>query len=312
MQTILGAGGPVGNTLARELKNFTSEIRLVSRNPEKVHPHDLLFKADLLNPEEVLKAVTGSEVVYLTAGLPYDHKLWQKDWPVIMENVIKACQKCDSRLVFFDNVYMYDRNEIPHMTEEAIINPPSRKGRVRQEIAWRLMQEVQSGRLKALIARSADFYGPGCQGNSILIETVFKPLKQGKKANWMGKADLAHSFTYVPDAAKATALLGNSAEAFGQVWHLPTAANPPSGKEWVELVAGEMNVAPNFREVPRWMVKTMGLFMPIMRETVEMYYQYDRPYIFDSSKFEAAFSFKPTPNSKGVKEVIQKDFCQGS
>lgn len=308
MQTILGAGGPVGNTLARELKNYTSAIRLVSRNPKKINPEDELVKADLLNPEEVLKAVKGSKIVYLTAGLPYDHKLWQKDWPVIMDNVIEACEQHGAKLVFFDNVYMYDESEIPHMTEEASINPPSRKGKVRKKIAEKLIQRVKSGKLQGLIARSADFYGPDGLGNSVLIETVFKPLSQGKKANWLGNSNKIHSFTYVPDAAKATAILGNSEDAYGQVWHLPTASRPPSGKEWVEMIAGELGVSPNYREVPKWMVKIMGWFMPIMRETVEMIYQYRQDYIFDSSKFEATFDIKPTPYKVGVREVVLKNF----
>lgn len=312
MQTILGAGGPVGNALARELRKYTSEVRLVSRNPVKINPEDRLVKANLLRAKEVLKAIEGSQVVYLTAGLPYDHKIWQKDWPRIMSNVINACEKYNAKLVFFDNVYMYGKQEIPHMTESSAIDPPSKKGKVRAEIAEKLLQQIKSGNLKALIARSADFYGPGCKENSVLAQTVFKPLNDGKKANWLGNADKVHSFTYVPDAAKATALLGNSEAAYGKVWHLPTASNPPSGKEWVEMIARELEVKPKYREVPEWMTRIMGWFMPIMKETVEMIYQYDRDYIFDSSKFEVAFGLGPTPYAEGIKRVVEKDFEKGS
>ncbi len=308
MQTILGAGGPVANALARELKNYSAEIRLVSRSPKKVNPDDDLVKANLLKPGEVMKAVEGSDVVFLTAGLLYDHKIWRRDWPVIMKNVINACGKYDAKLVFFDNVYMYDKKEIPHMTEESQVDPPSKKGKVRAEIAAKLMQRVQAGKLKALIARSADFYGPESADNSILMETVFKPLSKGKKANCLGKADKPHSFTYIPDAAKATALLGNSDEAYGQIWHLPTAANPPAGKEWVAMIATELNVKPKYRVVPKWMVWIMGWFMPIMKETVEMIYQYDRNYVFDSSKFEKSFNIKPTSYEIGIKEVVSRNF----
>lgn len=198
------------------------------------------------------------------------------------------------------------------MTEQAGINPPSKKGRVRAQISKQLMQRVKSGKLKALIARSADFYGPDSQGHSALLETVFRPLSQGKKANWLGKANKPHSFTYVPDAAKATALLGNSPEAYGQVWHLPTAGNPPTGAKWVEMIAAELDRPSRFREVPKWMVKIMGWFMPVMRETVEMMYQYDRTYIFESSKIEAAYNLDPTPYREGVREVVRTNFSGGS
>src|SRR5690554_5925132 len=115
MQTILGAGGDIGTLLAKELKPFTEEVRLVARHPKQVNGDDELIAADLLNAGAVMEAVKGSEVVYLTVGLKYDLRIWQAQWPVIMQNVIDACVRNNSKLVFFDNVYMYDRSAIPHM-----------------------------------------------------------------------------------------------------------------------------------------------------------------------------------------------------
>ena len=160
MQTILGANGTIGQVLARELLSYIDKIRLVSRNPRKVNESDELFPADLSNPETVDRAVEGSEVVYLVVGLDYKLNVWEEQWPKLMRAVLDACIKYNSRLVFFDNVYMYDINAIPHMTEESPINPPSRKGAVRKKISQMLLDEVKAGKLIALIARSADFYGP--------------------------------------------------------------------------------------------------------------------------------------------------------
>jgi nucleoside-diphosphate-sugar epimerase len=308
MQTILGAGGPIGNELAKALTKYTSEIRLVSRKPEKVNPTDELVVADLLKPEEVKKAVQGSTVVYLTAGLPYSLKVWKESWPKIMGNVIDACKAYQTRLVFFDNIYMYGPDFLNGMTEETPIVPPSKKGKVRAKIADMLMDEVKKGGLTALIARAADFYGPGHQNTSMLTETVIKPLSKGKKANWLSSVNYKHSFTYTPDAGKATALLGNTEDAYNQVWHLPTAANPFTGKEWIGAVAREMGVGAKYQSAPKAIVWLAGLFIPVMKEMVEMMYQYDRDYVFDSSKFEGRFGFKPTPYIDGIKEVIASDY----
>jgi nucleoside-diphosphate-sugar epimerase len=166
------------------------------------------------------------------------------------------------------------------------------------------MDEVEAGNLQALIARSADFYGPAIN-NSLLLEVVFKNLQKGKKANWFCADDKPHSFTYTPDAAKATAILGNDEKAYNQVWHLPTAPNPLTGKEWIETFANEMNVKSKHMVVGKTMVQLLGLFNSIMKEFVEMLYQYDREYVFDSSKFDKAYSFKPTSYLDGVKEVIK-------
>ncbi len=308
MQTILGSGGAIGVELAKALRNFTNEIRLVSRNPEKVNPTDELMPADLLKSADVQKAVHGSEVVYLTVGLPYSLKVWEENWPILMENVVNACIKNNSKLVFFDNIYMYDASCLNRMTEETPINPPSKKGKVRNEVVEMILEKTREGKLTALIARSADFYGPNVKGTSMLTEMVFKPLSTGKKANWMGNVNCKHSFTYTPDAGKATALLGNTEDAYNQVWHLPTASDPFTGKEWIVAISKEMGVKPDYRVASKFIVKIMGWFMPIMKEMIEMLYQYEQDYVFDSSKFEQRFDFESTPYLTGIKKIVESDY----
>lgn len=308
MQTILGTGGAIGNELARALPQYTDRIRLVSRNPKTVNERDEVFKADLTKYDEVQNAVAGSEVVYLTVGLPYKLDVWQRTWPVIMKNVIDACKVNNSKLVFFDNIYLYDSAHLNPITEEHLINPPSKKGKVRAVIAEMIWEAVRRNDIQALIARSADFYGPSITASSMLNETVFKPLQKGKKANWLGNVHCRHSFTYTPDAGKATALLGNTTDAYGQAWHLPTAPDPFMGKEWIEVIAKELDAVPQYRVAGKFMVRVMGLFIPVMKEMVEMMYQYDQDYVFNSDKFEKRFDFKPTPYLEGIRETIKRDY----
>ncbi|RAK00040.1 nucleoside-diphosphate-sugar epimerase [Larkinella arboricola] len=304
MQTILGAGGTIGRDLAKELSSYTDRIRLVSRTPQKVNPADELFPADLTDRAQVFKAVEGSEVVYLTVGFEYNISIWRKNWPSLMRNVIDACKQYKAKLVFFDNVYLYDANSVGHMTEESPINPSSKKGKVRAEIAGMLMDEVKQGTLTALIARAADFYGPN-NDKSLMVQTVVQNFRKGKAANWFARTDKVHSFTYTPDAAKATALLGNTASAYNQVWHLPTDPTRLTGQQWIERVAKEMNVKPKSMALPTWLLRLMGIFVPIMGEFPEMAYQYDRDYFFDSSKFEKAFNVRPTTPTEGVKRMVE-------
>ena len=308
MQTILGSGGAIGKELAKALTVYTSEIRIMSRNPTRVNDDDTLFKGDLTNPEDVNNAVKNSDVAYLTAGLPYDLKVWQKTWPLIMQNVINACVANNCRLVFFDNIYLYSGHNLNPIIETNTIDPPSKKGKVRNEIVQMIWRAAEQKKLQALIARCADYYGPSIQNTSLLTETVIKPLSKGSTANWLMSDKHKHSFTYVVDAGKATALLGNTPDAFGTTWHLPTAKNPPTGKEWIELFAREMGVKPKHRVVSKTMVKLIGVFVPAMRESVEMLYQYDKDYVFDSGKFEQRFSLKPTPYVEGVKQIVQTDY----
>ena len=308
MQTILGAGGSIGIELAKALTSYTKDIRLVSRNPKKVNETDELFSANILDANELKKAISGSEVVYMTVGFQYNTKIWRQNWPKLVQNLLAICESESCKLVFFDNVYMYDKNHLKPMTEDTPVKPPSKKGQVRAEIAHMVLDKMKSGRVKSLIARSADFYGPSIDKNSLLTETVFKPLSEGKTANWLAGDHYLHSFTYTPDAGKATALLGNTEKAYGQVWHLPTAPNPLTGKEWVEAIAMELKVKPKYRIVSKFMVQLIGLFVPVMKESNEMLYQYDRNYVFDSSKFQQEFGIEPTSYRDGIKAIVAADY----
>ncbi|HHH53931.1 MAG TPA: NAD-dependent epimerase/dehydratase family protein [Bacteroidetes bacterium] len=308
MQTIFGVGGAIGTELAKALKKYTENIRLVSRNPQKVNETDELFKADLLNYGEVKNAIKGSSIVYATVGFPYNHKVWKESWPRFTQNVIDACIENNCKLVFFDNIYMYDPDYMSGMTEDTPISPSSKKGEIRAEVFNMIMDKINEGKLTALIARSADFYGPNIKNTCMLTESVFKPLSKGKKANWLGSVNYKHSFTYTPDAGKATALLGNTESAYNQVWHLPTANNPMTGKEWIVAIANELGVNPKYMIAPKFVVKILGLFIPIMKEMPEMMYQYDRDYIFNSEKFGKHFDLKSTPYLQGIKEIVKLDY----
>lgn len=303
MQTILGAGGIIGTELAKSLPQYTDRIRLVSRNPRKVNSTDETVSAELRDAGQIMNAVEGSEVVYLTAGLSYDIKTWQSQWPVIMKNVIDACKKHNAKLVFFDNVYSYGR-VIGWMTENTALKPSSKKGEVRKKIADMILDEAGRGHLEAIIARAADFYGPNTPLSFVNV-MVFENFKKGKKAQWFINDRVKHSLTYTPDAGKATAILGNTESAYNQVWHLPTDRNALTGKEFIEQAAKEFGLPPRYRVLPRWMVRMAGLFNGIIRESVEMLYQNDSDYLFDSSKFDKAFDFKATPYSQGIRETVK-------
>ena len=303
VQTIIGSGGGIGLPLAKELKNYTNNIRLVSRNPKKVNENDELFSVDVNDLSQIDKAVAGSEVVYITIGFEYNLKVWQRTWPPFLQEVMNACKKYNSKLVFFDNVYMYAKSEIPFMTENSKIQPPSEKGKVRTLLHDMIMNEVEKKNLTALIARAADFYGPNNKNSALTIMVADNFLK-GKKAQAMGNVNKIHTYTYTPDAAKATAMLGNTPDAYNQEWHVPTTKEKLTTLNWIEMIARELNKDPKVQSVPTWMIHALGIFVPIMREFPEMLYQYNQDYIFDSSKFEKRFGMFATKPEEGIKNMI--------
>ncbi len=303
MHTILGAGGSVANALTRELLNNNETIRLVSRKPVNITGKNLDWKkGDLLNYNELRQAVEGSSVIYLTAGLVYDKRIWAAQWPVIMQNMINLTKETGARFIFFDNVYMYGLVN-GAMKEETPYNPSSKKGEVRAKIATQLMDEAKAGNIKATIARGADFYGTD-NNNGFLDVMVLSNFAKKQKAQWIGDVNKLHNFSYIPDMGKGMYLLGQNPSADNQIWHMPTAP-ALTGKEFIEMAAQIYDTNPKYFAINKLMMQAFGLFNKMVGEMVEMYYQYDHDYIFDSSKFEKAFNMKPTTYAEGIKLMAE-------
>ncbi|MGY4539329.1 nucleoside-diphosphate-sugar epimerase [Mucilaginibacter sp. UYNi724] len=303
MHTILGAGGPVANALTQELLNHDENVRLVSRRPVDINGNNLTWrKADLLDYKQVQEAAQGSTIIYLCAGLVYDAEIWREQWPIIIQNVINVTKENNARLIFFDNVYMYGLVNGP-MKEDTPYNPISEKGKIRAAIADTIMNEVKAGTLNATIARAPDFYGT-TSTNAFLDMMVLSKYAKKQTAQWMGDPNNLHSFIYIPDAGRAMYLLGQHPESDNQIWPLPT-SQVMKGQQFLELAARVYGVKPKFMRVRKFMLWILGLFDKLIAGTVEMYYQSDHDYIFDSGKFEKAFNFKPTSYEDGISEVAR-------
>lgn len=302
LHTVLGAGGVIARELTAAMLAQDLRVRLVSRHVHPVPAGTEVVAADLLDAAAVDRAVAGSDVVHLVAGLRYDAAVWQAEWPRVMAHCIEACLRHGARLAFFDNVYAYGRVVGP-MTEDTPFNPCSRKGEVRAAIATTLLDAVRRDGLSALIARAADFYGPGAS-NSLVASVVVARLRAGKTPQWVGNAGAVHSFTYTPDAGAAMARLAQAPTAWGQTWHLPTSAEAMTGEQLVRL-ANELSGQPHRLQVaPRWLLRAVGWFVPILRENDEMMYQFENDYRFDSRKIERAFGLRATGYREGLQRTL--------
>ncbi len=298
MVTILGAGGVISNELTKLFAVDKRSLRLVGRRSHPMQGGAEVVSADLSDREQTIRAVAGSSLVFLLAGLKYDHKIWAEKWPGILANTIEACKRTGAKLIFFDNVYSYGK-VTGAMTEETPYNPCSKKGEVRAKIATLLASEWRAGNLKAMIARSADFYGPNA-ANGLPNVLVFEPLSRNHRASCLASDSMPHSYTYTADAARGLLALAADESAWNQTWHLPTSPNPPTGKEFIASVAKEFGVPPKYRVLRKAMVNVIGWFNPLVGEVYEMLYQNDSPYLFDSSKFMKTFGFSGTSYAEGI------------
>ncbi|MFB6895582.1 NAD-dependent epimerase/dehydratase family protein [Streptomyces hydrogenans] len=305
MHTVLGANGPIGEELTRELyRRFTHDIRLVSRNPTKVHDTDHLVKADLTDPDATDRAVEGSEIAYLTVGLPMDSQLWEQQFPAMMRNVINACAKHGTKLVFFDNTYMYPGTTTPQ-TESTRFEPNGRKGRVRAQIAKTLLNAMHAGNINAVICRAPEFYGPG-KTKSLTNSLVFDRIKAGSRPLVPVSAKTARSLIWTPDASRAMALIGNTPDAYGQTWHLPVDPHRPTYDEIIRAAAqviGRRRI--RYTVLPLAAFTIGGRFIDQLKEVQELLPRYRGDNIFDASKFTERFpDFIVTSYREGITEIL--------
>ncbi|WP_417552288.1 NAD-dependent epimerase/dehydratase family protein [Marinomonas fungiae] len=306
MQTILGANGQIGSELALALKNeFTDEIRLVSRNPKRVNDTDELVRANLLDAVETQKAVEGSEIVYLTAGLPIDTTMWVEQFPIMMRNVISACAMHNAKLVYFDNTYMYPQTD-ELLTEEIRFEPYGKKGRVRGMIVQMLLDAMKEGRVQAMICRAPEFYGPG-QTQSITNTTVLDKLRAGESAKVFISDKTLRTLIYTPDASKAMALLGNTSDAYGQTWHLPCDDNRLTYKQLIDIASDILGARRNYKVLKKWQLKLLSFVSKPVRETLELLPRYEVDNVFLSNKFKERFpDFKITSYKEGLAKTLLK------
>nr|WP_158118423.1 NAD-dependent epimerase/dehydratase family protein [Vibrio cidicii] len=304
MQTILGANGQIGSELALALKKeFTDNIRLVSRNPKRVNDTDELVSANLLDAVETQKAVEGSEVVYLTAGLPIDTAMWVEQFPLMMRNVIDACAMHNAKLVYFDNTYMYPQtNEL--LTEEIRFEPYGEKGRVRGLLAQMLLDAMNEGRVQAIICRAPEFYGPG-KTQSITNTTVLDKLRVGESAKVFISDKTLRTLIFTPDASKAMALLGNTPDAYGQTWHLPCDDNRLTYKQLIDIASDILKANCDYIVLKNWQLKLLSFVSKPVRETQELLPRYGADNLFVSDKFKARFpDFEITSYRDGLAKTL--------
>jgi nucleoside-diphosphate-sugar epimerase len=294
---VLGGNGVTGRETVRALLQRGESPVSVGRRPSAVDGARSVT-ADLLEPADVVRAMSGATVAYLTAGLPYSSRVWARQWLVIVGNAIDAAVAGGTHLVYLDNVYAYGP-VVGTMTERTPIAPTTRKGVIRANALAAIDDAVATRGLVATVARSADFYGPGAR-TSVVNAFVLDKIADGDDATWLFDADQPHSLTYTPDIGDALALLGTNPAARGRTWHLPTAP-AMTGREYVALAGG---ADASCRVMHRTTMRIGAVFSAAARESLEMEYQSTAPYLFDSSAFEKVFGTSPTPVAEGIAATL--------
>ena len=299
LHVVIGAGGGAGNAVVRVLVAQGKRVRAVGRHPLTSLPAGVEFvTGDISNPAQAVASCQGASVVYLCANVPYHQ--WAQLFPPLINGTIAGAQAAGARLVFSDHLYMYAPISTP-ITEQTPLAPITRKGKVRVQLTQMLLAAHERGEVGVTIGRTADFYGP--HANSTEGDRFIAALLAGKALQWLGNPDVPHALTYLDDFARGLVTLGENEEALGHVWHIPP-GEVITGRQFITMACEEAGRPVKIMRVSRQMLWLAGLTSPDIHETAEMYYQFDRPFILDGSKFLAAFGGRSTPYREALRHTI--------
>ncbi len=286
LHVIFGAG-QIGASLARLLQSRGLRVRVVRRGNTPVGDGIEVVAGDAMDPAFTRDVTSGAAVLYHCMNpSTYSGEAWEREFPAQGEALIAAALASGARLVCLDNLYSYGISE-GRRTEASVLAAEGRKGRVRAAWAVRLQQAGGQG-LKFVMGRAGDFFGPGSTAQALMGIGMVTTVARGDRAWLIGAADAPHAFSYVPDVVSGLAALGTAGvDVEGQVFHLPILEVAPA--EMVRRFGAATGKPGRSTALPGWVVKVLGVVVPLFRELTETLYQWDRPFLADDGRFRARF-----------------------
>ena len=299
---VLGTGA-IGRAVMEELIKRGESVRMVNRSGkmDEISAEVEVVASDLYDQAKVKELTRDARVVYQASQPRYNE--WPEKFPLLQKSIIDGLTGNGAKLVIVENLYMYGDTNGKPMTEDTPYKAHTRKGRVRGNISIAAFNAHKEGRVRITSARGGNFFGPWGT-DSTMGARAFYPLLRGKPAQLIGRIDLPHSHTYIKDFGRSLVILGERAEADGRAWHIPNDMPKLTQGELVGMFAQEAGVEPKISSMGKLMMAIGGLFIPEAKETVEMMYEFDKPFIVDSSKFEKAFGMKATPMHEAIRETV--------
>ncbi|MDX2971084.1 NAD-dependent epimerase/dehydratase family protein [Kribbella solani] len=297
MHVVVGAGA-VGSVLARLLVARGEQVRVITRSgggPDGVERVAADAKAGLT------AYVDGARAIYSCAGPAYSK--WATEWPPLGAALVAAAEASGAVLVTTGNLYGYGAVDGP-MREDLPMLPNTVKGQVRAQVWADALAAHEAGRIRTAEVRGSDYLGKGAV--SPFSVTVLPKVIAGKRGAMPGALDAPHSWTYVGDVARTLIAVADDESSWGRAWHVPTPA--PLSVRQLATRAAELAGAPQARvaPLPGVLLRLAGLVDPAARETVEMQYQWQRPFVVDSTAATVAFGLKPTSTDDALREMIGK------
>jgi nucleoside-diphosphate-sugar epimerase len=299
LHVIFGTG-PLGRYTAEALLEKGYQVRLINRSGQMSFPPKgaEVYQANALFSSEITPLVSGATAIYQCAQPAY-HR-WREEFPGLQQAILNLAIENKAKLVAAENLYLYGDTNGKPMNESTPHNPCSKKGIVRSEMTTALFDAHSKGLVRLATVRGSDFFGPWEPING---EMIFKAALKKKAINMLGDLNQPHSFTYVKDFGRALATAGTDDRALGRAWHVPS-GNPVTQNQLLGLISKQLGYALKARPSSKFILSIIGVFNPSVREVVEMLYEFNKPFIMESTAMEETFGLEATPFEQRIAETL--------
>ena len=257
--------------------------------------------ADAADPEAAADAAKGASVIYQCLNAPYTQ--WPERFPPLQRGVLAAAERTGALLVSLENLYGYGPAGGKPMTEDLPLAATGVKGRARAAMTAELLAAA------APAGSASPSAGP--RTSSAPASPRAPRSASGSSATpWPGGAPTSSA---TPACRTPTATSRTSPPAWppwaptpaqsAQVWHLPGPATGTT-RALLDLVAGQVGHPVAVRSLSKLAVRALGLVNPTLRELAEISYQFDEPFVLDTSKYESAFGAAGTPLADAIAATV--------
>lgn len=253
-----------------------------------------IVEADAQDRDALGHAAEGCTLVAHAVNYPYPQ--WDPAMREATAKAIAACRDAGATLLFPGNVYGFGRRTGRALGEDTPQDATTRKGRLRAELEFMIRRGCDDGRMRALVLRGGDFFGPGLRNG--LVDRLFARAVAGRPMLWPGRLDVPHQWTYLPDFARLAADLieqGTTLAPF-QVVHFAGHVFTRQSEFLAAIADGAGRPDLPVRVPPRWLLRFAAPFDPMLRELLELEYLFDDPVILDDPmrrRFAPGFQITP-------------------
>lgn len=308
---LLGGTGSFGSGLAVEMINQGIDVRMLVRDQRRAaslygnHPQLTITQGDVFDVNAVANAIDGAEAVVHAVNFPASK--WQPYLVRATESIIGACEMSGSLLVFPGSTHALGRQTNRPLPETTPYQPSDKYGQVRAHIQELFETAANEGRIRALILRVSDLFGPTVRNP--LVDGIFLSAAQGKPMTMYGNPEAPHFWCYMPDVARVTLAMmamARSAHCFDryEIINAPGHILRPQYR-FHEMVADVAGRSCKVDKKSWGSMKLASLKSPIAKELVEMRHLWDEGVLLDPEKLERLFpQFEPTPLNEAIATTL--------